>query len=90
MRIKKTYTVRDNEGYQLNATAKNYKTLIDFLCEAQWIYDGMEITIENNKATIEDWLGKDWRKTMRNNWDMQDFNNFWCPKFEMIKSVYIK
>jgi hypothetical protein len=80
----------DNHG--LIGIAKDYPSAIDFLVNENWLDGKFEVWVDNEISltqTLEDHLGELWYVAIRDEWNIEQFNNFFEGNFYLIiEEVY--
>lgn len=68
-----------DEDVTLLGVAKNYKTAIDFLVNKGFLSDSMQIYDQesNHYVRIDEYYGENWLDVIRDEWDVENFNEFW-------------
>ena len=68
-----------DEDVTLLGVAKNYKTAIDFLVNKGYLSDSLQIYDKksNHYVRIDEYYGEDWLDVIRDEWDVENFNQFW-------------
>lgn len=68
-----------DEDVTLLGVAKNYKTAIDFLFNKGYLSDSLQIYDKksNHYVRIDEYYGEDWLDVIRDEWDVENFNEFW-------------
>ena len=68
-----------DEDVTLLGVAKNYKTAIDFLVNKGYLSDSLQIYDKksNHYVRIGEYYGEDWLDVIRDEWDVENFNEFW-------------
>ena len=81
--------VINEESHGDIAIAANYKKAVEFLLNNDWISDYSDIcTFDTNKndwcwKTVREVFGEDWAKIMRDQWDINKFNEAWEDGFTL-------
>lgn len=83
--MKQVITIEeDNHG--LIGLAETYSDAIDFLITENWLGGNTEL---NEFHTIKDNLGELWEILIRDEWDVEEFNNFFSGMFFLcVEPIY--
>ena len=68
-----------DEDVTLLGVAKNYKAAVDFLLNKGYLSDSMQIYDQesNHYVRIDEYYGENWLDVIRDEWDVENFNEFW-------------
>ena len=68
-----------DEDVTLLGVAKNYKAAIDFLFNKGYLSDSIQIYDQesNHYVRIDEYYGENWLDVIRDEWDVENFNEFW-------------
>ena len=64
--------------------AKDYKSAVDYLLNNNWISDATEVAVTTHNGDflywgeLKDVFGEGWFDMMRDNWDIDNFNDYWA------------
>jgi hypothetical protein len=80
-----------DEDVTLLGVAKNYKAAIDFLLNKGYLSDSIQIYDQksNHYIRIDEYYGKNWLDVIRDEWDVENFNEFfrhwlWLDEWDII------
>lgn len=80
----------DNHG--IIGVAKNYSSAIDFLIDTDWLDENFEVWVDNEDyltQSIKEKLGEEWVAIIRDDWDIEQFNNFFEGSFYLtVEELY--
>jgi hypothetical protein len=68
-----------DEDVTLLGVAKNCKAAVDFLFNKGYLSDSMQIYDQesNHYVRIDEYYGENWLDVIRDEWDVENFNEFW-------------